>query len=516
MKKAIIILIIIIAAGFLVANLDYIMSIINAMQGGALIPLVIAVIIMVARHVVQAMSYNEAFGAVGHKTGLWHNIVLIFSLVFINTFCLFSGATGVAFIIDDAHRRGCDIGMSTSGAILSQIGYFAAVFLISIIGFTTMLIAGTMNVVFLIGGLLLAGTLLVLVSFFFMGYYKPGWLVKLFRTVETIINKVIGIAKKSLPDSWGKSTAQSFINSALVLAHNPKGALITVFYAAASALLNMACLIAIGVAFGFDQIAPLIAAFSVAAIAVILSPTPQGVGVVEAAIAAILTSAGCSLSVATAIALVYRGIMFWIPFCIGALLLSQSGFFKDKKDNTLKGKYKDTGWIAGTLVILCAVVNLVMAFLPNVVETYSILTQWIDIGNVVGGPLLVLTSVILLVLGIGLIFRFRLAWVFAIALIFMLAGFEFVFHETVKVAIPMTLLGLWLFFKRDAFCEPLSFDREKRLKAADDAMEAEEKELEEEKREKALKPPNAVEKDLHKVAEAAKKLKTDIDHVINK
>lgn len=116
MKKAIIILLVIVAACFLCANLNYLMSIIDAMQGGALIPLVIACIIMVARHVVQAMSYNEAFGAVGQKTGLWHNIVLIFSLVFINTFCLFSGATGVAFIIDDAHRKGLDIGTSTSGA----------------------------------------------------------------------------------------------------------------------------------------------------------------------------------------------------------------------------------------------------------------------------------------------------------------------------------------------------------------------------------------------------------------
>lgn len=459
MKKAIIILLVIVAACFLCANLSYIMSIIDAMQGGALIPLVIACIIMIARHVVQAMSYNEAFGAVGRKTGLWHNIVLIFSLVFINTFCLFSGATGVAFIIDDAHRKGLDIGTSTSGAILSQIGYFAAVFIISIIGFTTMLISGTMNAVFLIGGLLLAGTLLVLVSFFLLGFYKPGWLVKVFRIVENAINKVIGIAKRHLPKNWGKATAQSFINSALVLAHNPKGAIITVFYAAASALLNMACLIAIGVSFGFDNVAALVAAFSVAAIAVILSPTPQGVGVVEAAIAAILTSAGCSLSVATAIALVYRGIMFWIPFCIGAVLLSQSGFFKTKKDATTEGKRKDIGWIAGTLVIICAAVNLIMTFMPNVAETYSLLTQWINISNVVGGPLLILTSIILLILGVGLVFRFRLAWVFAISLIFLLAGFEFVFQETVKVAIPMALLGLWLFWKRDAFSEPLSRDR---------------------------------------------------------
>ena len=98
----------------------------------------------------------------------------------------------------------------------------------------------------------------------------------------------------------------------------------------------------------------------------------------------------------------------------------------------------------------------------------------------------------------------------------MLAGFEFVFHETVKVAIPMALLGLWLFFKRDAFCEPLSFDRAKRLEAADDAMEAEERNLEKEKEERALKPPNKLEQEAHKIELSAKNLKNDVDNLINK
>ena len=100
---------------FLLANVDYLNSFVNTLQTGALIPLVVAVVLMLARHLVQAASYDAAFEAVGHATGFWHNVVLIFSLVFINTFCLFSGATGVAFIIDDAHRRGCDAGQSTSG-----------------------------------------------------------------------------------------------------------------------------------------------------------------------------------------------------------------------------------------------------------------------------------------------------------------------------------------------------------------------------------------------------------------
>ena len=168
MKKALLLILGIIAVCFLIANADYLSDFLNTMMTGALVPIIISIVLMIGRHLVQAESYNAAFEAVGHKTGFWHNVVLIFSLVFINTFCLFSGATGVAFIIDDAHREGCDAGQSTGGAILSQIGYFAAVFVISVIGFLTMWISGHMNTLFLIGGLVLAGVLVILSSLFFI------------------------------------------------------------------------------------------------------------------------------------------------------------------------------------------------------------------------------------------------------------------------------------------------------------------------------------------------------------
>lgn len=461
MKKALLVLLIIVCLGFLVANQGIIVEFIDTVQGGALIPLIVAVILMLARHIVQALSYQAAFEAVNFKTTLWHNIVLIFNLVFINTFCLFSGATGVAFIIDDAHRQGADIGTATSGAVLSQIGYFAAVFVISCIGFVAMWLSGMLNWIFITGGLLLAGTLLVLASFFMFGYFKPGWLEKIFGVVDRIARKFLKNFKRELPQGWGHSIAHSFIRSAHILAQNPKGAAITVLYAAASAILNMFCLVAIGYAFGFQGLGALVAAFSLAAISVILSPTPQGVGVVEAAIAAVLTGAGCSLSVATAIALVYRGIMFWIPFCIGAVLLSQAGFFKSKKDESKLAKYRDAGWIGGTLVIVCALVNLVMAFVPKVFASYSDLTQWVNIGNVFAGPALIGTSIILLILGVGLIFRYRAAWALAMTMLSLIAGFEFIYSNTMFVAITMAVILCWLFWKRDAFDERLSWPPQK-------------------------------------------------------
>lgn len=456
MKKALLLVLGIVAVCFLLANADYLADFASTLQTGALVPLIISIALMLGRHLVQAASYDAAFEAVGHRTGFWHNVVLIFSLVFINTFCLFSGATGVAFIIDDAHRRGCDAGQSTGGAILSQIGYFAAVFLISVIGFLTMLISGRVNWVFVVGALALGGTLIALSSLFFIGHFKPRVLFRIMAFVEMVANKVLGIIHKSLPSGWSRKTTRSFTNTANILAGNLKGTFITVAYASFSAILNMLCLVAIGYAFGFEDVGALIAAFSLAAISVILSPTPQGVGVVEAAITAILTAYGCSIATAAAIALVYRGIMFWIPFCIGAVLLSQSGFFASKKSETQLQKQKDVAWMSGTLVFLIGLVNIIMAFIPHALDPFTMLTSWVNIGTVmVGGPLVV-SSIILMMLAVGLVLRFRTAWAVTISSLILIAGAEFLFHGTLQVGIAGVLLCIWLFWKRDAFDQPFS------------------------------------------------------------
>lgn len=456
MKKALLLVLGIVTCCVLIANADYLAEFLKTLQTGALVPIVVSVVLVLARHIVQAFSYDAAFAAVGFRTGLWHNIVLIFSLVFINTFCLFSGATGVAFIIDDAHRKGADAGTATSGAILSQIGYFAAVLVISVIGFVTMLVSGTMNTLFLVGGLLLAGVLLVLSSMFVVGHRRPRALFRVFLIVEKLINRVIGLFKKRMKPGWGRRTASSFIDSAGILAHNPVGTLVTVGYASLSAVLNMACLVAIGYAFGFEHVSALVAAFAVSAISVILSPTPQGVGVVEAAIAAILTAHGCSLATATAIALVYRGIMFWMPFCIGALLLSQSGFFADKKSATEQQRAKDIGWISGTLVGLVGLVNIGLALVPATFEPYSALTSWIDMGAFLKGPWLIACGIVLFVLAVGLVMRFRTAWALALGALVLIAGGEFLFVDTAKVALAVVVLAVWLFWKRTVFDRPLA------------------------------------------------------------
>ena len=79
-----------------------------------------------------------------------------------------------------------------------------------------------------------------------------------------------------------------------------------------------------GLAFGVTSIEPLVCGYVVATLFAMISITPQGVGVVEAAVVVAFTSFGESAAAGTAIGLVYRGIVFWMPFIIGAILINAS------------------------------------------------------------------------------------------------------------------------------------------------------------------------------------------------
>ncbi len=459
MKKAILIIVCIVACCVLLANADMLNDFASALATGAVVPLVIAVILMLVRHLTQAESYKTAFSAIGFdKTSLWDNIVLIFSIVFINTFCLFGGATGVAFIVDDLHRKGASLGTATSGAILSQVGYFAAIFVISVIGFITMTVSGTVNVLFVVGGLLLAGTLAILSSMFIIGYFKPDLLYRLFDFLDRWINKIISHFHRSLPAAWGSATADSIIKSARILAHNPQGTAVTVSWASLSAITNMLCLVAVGFAFGYTNVPVLVAAFALAAISVILSPTPQGVGVVEAVIIAAVAGGGGDAALGATIALVYRGVMFWIPFGIGALLLSQTDFFVGKKNPSLEQKAKDIGWIAGTLVGIVGLVNIGLNFIPSLFEPYQALVEWISFGDLFMGPTLIVVGIALLVLAVGLVMRFRTAWAITEVLLVLVAAAEFLFYDTIKVAIVVIALAVWLYARRQVFDQLITPD----------------------------------------------------------
>jgi len=63
----------------------------------------------------------------------------------------------------------------------------------------------------------------------------------------------------------------------------------------------------------------IVAGWSISYLFTIVSPTPAGIGLVEGLLPLTLTTLNVPLGAATVITLVYRGVTFWLPLCIGML-----------------------------------------------------------------------------------------------------------------------------------------------------------------------------------------------------
>ena len=78
----------------------------------------------------------------------------------------------------------------------------------------------------------------------------------------------------------------------------------------------------------------LVCGYVVATLFAMISITPQGVGVVEAAVTVAFTAFGASATAGMAIGFVYRGIVFWMPFIIGAILIQTTKTFRPTKNKS--------------------------------------------------------------------------------------------------------------------------------------------------------------------------------------
>ena len=83
------------------------------------------------------------------------------------------------------------------------------------------------------------------------------------------------------------------------------------------------CFVATGFAFGFTAIPFLIAGYVAGFI--IATFILQTIGAVEVLLAIILGAYGAAPAVAAAMALCYRGLIFWVPFAIGAVCINFTG-----------------------------------------------------------------------------------------------------------------------------------------------------------------------------------------------
>ena len=333
LRKLIIGVVVVIALAVVLLRGDQFFELLETMQRGAAIPLVLAVVSQLGKYFMQSLSYVAAFKTVGEQRHFTDTLPLVFGTFFMNTIAPSFNMAGAGLVIDDSRKRGVPVGRATSAALLMQMSIEGGFLTIMIGGFIVLQLTGHLDplwllmllfVVFLVGGM--AGIMVV-------GRKNPNLVVSILLPVQELVNKLsrrLRRGKEIRP--WAKSLVDSFSEAAGTIGHNPRKAAMVFVFSILASTCELLCFCLVGIAFGLTMPSALIGGYVVATLFAMISITPQGVGFVEVATITLLAAYGVSGAIATAVLLVYRGLVFWMPFAIGAVLIHRTrSFASDSK-----------------------------------------------------------------------------------------------------------------------------------------------------------------------------------------
>lgn len=329
-------LVIIIVLAFVFFRGDQLTELAETMAQGATIPLVIAILIQLCKYLSQSFAYSFCFKAVGETMHPKNTLPLVFGTFFLNTVMPSLNLAGTSLVVDDARRRGIAPGKATSAALLMQITIDSAFATIMLIAFAILALTAGLSPVWFLLGLVVIVIVGLMITLMLLGYKNPELLTRALLPVARLINKILVRFGKQPLAPWVERTVQSFSGAAKLIVNNPKPALKAWGCSLIASCCELSAFCLVGLAFGVQIPQSLVCGYVVATLFAMVSITPQGVGVVEAAVTVAFTTFGASAAAGMAIGLVYRGIVFWMPFLIGAILIQTTKTFRPKKKEEKK------------------------------------------------------------------------------------------------------------------------------------------------------------------------------------
>lgn len=336
-QKILIGVLIIIVLAFVLLRGNQLEELINTMKNGSPLPLILAIFTQLCKYFAQSFAYSQSFKAVGEYMRPKHTLPLVFGTFFMNTIAPSMNLAGTTLVVDDARRRGIDPGKSTSAALLMQITIDGAFTTVMVIAFAILLCTVGLNPLWIIMGSVVVCLVLFMIGILVMGKRNPKLLAKFLGKIESIINKILRKFKQDPLKPWASRIVENFSDASSLVTKNMKHVFAAYAFSLFASICELCCFALVGISFEIWSPEPLICGYVVATLFAMISITPQGVGVVEAMVVVAFTAYGQNAAAGAATGLVYRGIVFWMPFVIGAILMTQLKAFKGSTKKSVEG-----------------------------------------------------------------------------------------------------------------------------------------------------------------------------------
>ena len=330
-------LVIIIVCAVVFMRGDQLVELVETMKQGSTLPLIAAVCTQLGKYLAQSFAYSHCFKAVDERMKPRSTLPLVFGTFFMNTIAPSLNLAGTTLVVNDARKRGIEAGKATSAALLMQITIDGAFATIMISAFIMLALTVGLSPLWFLVGMLVIVLVSVMILIMVLGRKRPAIVLRVLSPIERLVNNVLVRFKKKPLKPWAGKLVTSFSDAAGLIGHNPRPALEAYGCSIIASLCELSCFCLVGLAFGVTSIEPLVCGYVVATLFAMISITPQGVGVVEAMVVVAFTAFGESSAAGMAIGLVYRGIVFWMPFIIGAILINVTKTFRGEVEKPAAG-----------------------------------------------------------------------------------------------------------------------------------------------------------------------------------
>jgi phosphatidylglycerol lysyltransferase len=403
-------------------------------------------------YIVFTMLYQSALATAGISRRIRDLVPVVLGSLFVNVVVPSAGTGGTALFVDDARQRGERPSRAAAGALLALTADFIAFTLVLIVGVGYLIAQHDLRTYELvaIGGLVAIVTCLSAVLA--VGLRRPEIVHRVLAWLQNAANRLAHLFRRRswLADDWAERHAQDFAEAATAIAAHPVNLARTLGIALAAHALDVASLYIIFLAFHYPiQFGPLVAGYSMGILFWIVSPTPQGIGVVEGVMSLVYTSLHVPAATATLVALTFRGLTFWLPLLLGIFLLRRVESFRAER-HALSEIWSVR--LAALLTALVAIVDVVSAIQPALASRIDVLRYFLPSGSRHGARLAAaLAGFALLALAAGLWRRKRTAWILVMVLLAISAASHLAKGLDYEEATLAGGVAIWLWFLRPRF-----------------------------------------------------------------
>ena len=289
----------------------------------------------------QPALYHSLYRALGLKIRFGELLPVVWAGRFLDIVTPAAGLGGTALLLEDARRRQLDAGR----VVLANTLYF-------LLNFTVFAVLLLCSLVLLFvwhdlkpyelapTGILLVGLILGIAALILVNFRPAiferilGWGCDRINAGARLVLKRDLVARAQI----GEFVAH-FVEALQILRASKRAMARPVIHAILVDVLEIAVLGACFLAFPAASGAPvslelLLVGYSIGTLFLVVSITPQGLGVVEGVMTAIFVSLGVPLERAAVVVLVYRGLSLWLPLLAGFLILRWTPTLRAQKHDT--------------------------------------------------------------------------------------------------------------------------------------------------------------------------------------